>query len=203
MRKIAAQRAPSPACLAATILFYQSLPMTTYIALLRGIGGGIRSLQMKPLIKAVEAIGLADVRTYIATGNIVFSSRKKAPQLARQIEACIEKQFGFRSTTVVLSAAELERAIKDNPFPQADKEPTSLHLFFLAAKPKAPQLEAMLEIKAPNEQFMLQKQVFYFYAPTGFGVSKLAPRIERLLGVAATARNWRTVGKVNEMATAK
>jgi uncharacterized protein (DUF1697 family) len=176
--------------------------MPTYIALLRGIGGGIRSLQMKALIEALEAIGLSDVRTYIATGNVVFSNRKKAPQLAKQIEACIQEEFGFECTTVVLSVEELERAAKGNPFPQADKEPKSLHLFFLAQKPKTPKLEAMNEIKAPTEQIVLKDQVLYFYAPSGFGDSKLASRIERLLGVPATARNWRTVGKLLEMAAA-
>jgi uncharacterized protein (DUF1697 family) len=174
--------------------------MSTYIALLRGIGGGIRSLQMKPLIKALEGIGLTDVRTYIATGNIVFSSRKKAPQIAKQIAACIQEEFGFESTTIVLRIEELERAAKGNPFPQADKDPKSLHLFFLAQTPQDPKLDAMNDIKASDELFVLKKQVCYFYAPTGFGVSKLAPRIERLLGVPATARNWRTVTKVLELA---
>jgi uncharacterized protein (DUF1697 family) len=177
--------------------------MSTYIALLRGIGGGIRSLQMKPLIKALEAVGLTNVRTYIATGNVVFSSRRKPPQLAKQIEACITEQFGFQCPTIVLTVADLERAAKDNPFPQADKNPTSLHLFFLAERPESPRLDAMNEIKESNEQFVLKKQVFYFYAPTGFGVSKLATRVERLLGVPATARNWRTVGKIIEMAAAE
>jgi uncharacterized protein (DUF1697 family) len=174
--------------------------MPTWIGLMRAIGGGIRTLPMKDLIAALEGLGLKDVRTYIQTGNFVFTSAKSAPALMKQIDACIESKFGFESKTFVLSVDELERAVAANPFPQADEVPTSLHLFFLESAPKAPQLDAMNALKAPSEQFKLAKQVFYFYAPKGFGDSKLGKRAERLLGVAATARNWRTVRKLLELA---
>jgi uncharacterized protein (DUF1697 family) len=167
--------------------------MPTYIALLRGIGGGIRTLPMKEAVAALEAIGLENVRSYIATGNFVLSSRKKAPQLARDIETCIEKNFGFFSKTFVLSVEELERAIKQNPFPQAGQDHKSLHLFFLAGPAKDAKLDEMNAIKASSEQFALKKQVFYLYTPKGFSSSKLAERVQRLLGVETTARNWRTV----------
>jgi uncharacterized protein (DUF1697 family) len=175
----------------------------TYIALLRGIGGGIRSLQMKEALAALERIGLTDVRSYIATGNFVFTSRRKPPQLVKSIESCIEENFGFLPKTIVLSVGELERAAKQNPFPQANTNHKSLHLFFLAEIPREPRLDEMSAIRSPSEQFVLKKQVFYFYAPQSFGTSKLGARIERLLGVAATARNWRTVTKLLEMAEVK
>jgi uncharacterized protein (DUF1697 family) len=174
--------------------------MATWIALLRGVGGGIRPLPMRDLTTALEGIGLKDVRTYIQSGNVVFSSAKSATRLAGEIERCIEKNFGFHSKTFVLSVGELQRAAAGNPFPQADKEPKSLHLFFLAKPAKTPQLEAMNEIKAKSEQFVLTNKVFYFYAPDGFGTSKLVAKLGRLLGVDMTARNWRTVGKLLELA---
>ena len=174
--------------------------MPTWIGLSRGIGGNIRTLPMQNLVAALEGLGLKDVRTYIQTGNFVFTSGKSARALIKQIDACIEAKFGFESTTFVLSVPELERAIAANPFPQADKNPTSLHLFFLARAPQSPQLDAMNALKAPSEQFKLARQVFYFYAPKGFGISKLGRRAERLLGVEATARNWRTVGNLLELA---
>lgn len=173
--------------------------MATWIALLRGIGGGIRSLEMKKLVRALEGIGLQDVRTYIATGNVVFTSAKTAAQLSKAIERCIEKKFGFAPTTVVLSPKELEKAAAANPYPQAAENHKSLHLFFLSAPAKSARLDDMKALKKPSEEFVLNGKVFYFYAPVGFGTSKLGARIERLLGVAATARNWRTVGKLIEM----
>lgn len=174
--------------------------MASWVALLRGVGGGIRPLPMRELTAALEDIGLKDVRTYIQSGNVVFSSARSAARLAVEIERCIEKKFGFHSNTFVLSVPELQRAAKGNPFPQADEKPQTLHLFFLAKPAKAAQLDAMNEIKTKSEQFVLKSKVFYFYTPDGFGISKLGAKAERLLGVDTTARNWRTVGKVLELA---
>jgi uncharacterized protein (DUF1697 family) len=173
--------------------------MATWIALLRGVGGGIRPLPMRELARELEGIGLKNVRTYINSGNVIFSSTRAASRLAGEIERCIEKKFGFHSNTFVLSVDELRRAAAGNPFPQADAAPKTLHLFFLAQAPKAPQLDAMNELKTKSEQFALKSKVFYFYTPDGFGVSKLAVKAERLLGVDTTARNWRTVGKLLEL----
>jgi uncharacterized protein (DUF1697 family) len=173
--------------------------MATWIALLRGVGGGIRPLPMRELTTALEGIGLKNVRTYIQSGNVIFSSAKTAARLTDEIERCIEKHFGFHSKTFVLSVPELRRAAAGNPFPQADAEPKALHLFFLAKPAKAAQLDAMNELKAKSEQFVLTSKVFYFYAPEGIGTSKLVAKAGRLLGVDMTARNWRTVGKLLEM----
>jgi uncharacterized protein (DUF1697 family) len=173
--------------------------MATWIALLRGVGGGIRPLPMRELVKQLEGIGLKDVRTYIQSGNVVFSSTRAAARLAGEIEGCIQKKFGFHSRTFMLSAQELRRAAADNPFPQADATPKLLHLFFLSQPPKLPQLDAMNELKTKSEQFVLKGKVLYFYTPDGFGISKLATRVDRLLGVETTARNWRTVGKLLEL----
>ena len=173
--------------------------MATWIALLRGVGGGIRSLPMGELVKQLEGIGLKNVRTYITTGNVIFSSTRSATRLETEIEGCIEKKFGFHSNTFVLSVDELRRAAADNPFPQADANPKLLHLFFLSQAPQAPKLDAMNGLKVKSEQFALQGKVFYFYTPDGFGISKLANRVDRLLGVETTARNWRTVGKLLEL----
>ena len=174
--------------------------MATWIALLRGVGGGIRPLPMRDLTVALAGIGLKNVRTYIQSGNVVFSSPKAATRLASEIERCIEKKFGFHSRTFVLSVGELRRAAAGNPFPQADQEPKTLHLFFLAKPARGAQLDAMNELKTKSEQFVLTNKVFYFYAPEGFGISKLAAKAGRLLGVEMTARNWRTVGKLLELA---
>ena len=71
----------------------------------------------------------------------------------------------------------------------------TLHLYFLREIPQDPDLAKLDEIKKESERFHLDGQVFYLYTPDGFGRSKLAERVERTLGVAATARNWRSVGE--------
>jgi uncharacterized protein (DUF1697 family) len=176
--------------------------MATWVAFFRGINvGGNHILPMKALAALLAEEGLSDVATYIQSGNVVFrSARATAPALEKRIGAAVSKQHGFQPRVLVLSTAELARAIAANPFPQADADPKQLHLFFLAEKPSSANLDALKALEAGSEAFELIDKVFYLYTPEGFGVSKLATRAERHLGVDATARNWRTAGKVLEMA---
>jgi uncharacterized protein (DUF1697 family) len=178
--------------------------MSTWIALLRGVGGGIRPLPMKDLTAALTKLGLADVRTYIQSGNVVFeATRTTATRLSKQIGECIVENFGFESWVMVLTAKELRLAMAANPYPKADAEPQTLHLFFMAKAPPSPDIAGMNKLKAPSESFTLKDNVLYFYAPKGFGISKLAARIDRLLGIETTARNWRTCTKVLAIAEGK
>jgi len=176
---------------------------TTWIALLRGIGGNIRPMSMEELRKLLEKNGFSSVRTYIQTGNVLFEdSKRSATALGKRLEGIISEHFGFESRVVVLSAKDLQRAAAQNPYSAAEKDPKSLHLFFLSEKPRAPDLEALKKLKAPGEDFVLKDRVFYFRADA-FGVSKVPPRVERALGVAATARNWRTVTKLLELSASE
>jgi len=173
--------------------------MNTWIAFLRGIGGGIRPLPMKELQAALAKGGLCDVRTYIQTGNLVFkSAHRSAAPLGKRIGECLSAEFGFEPQVMVLSRKDLERAVARNPFPRA--EANRLHLFFMEQRPAAPDIDAMNQVKAAGEAFVLEDKVYYLHTPEGFGTSKLAQRVERLLGVPATARNARTVYNVLEIA---
>jgi uncharacterized protein (DUF1697 family) len=155
---------------------------------------------MKELRALLENLGLQNVRTYIASGNVVFQSQEKnRSQLASQISAEIEKDHGFAPDVQLLTAEEMEKAIQSNPFPEGEPEPKSLHLFFLAAVPEKPDLEAMDALRAETERFELIDKVFYLHAPDGIGRSKLAEKVGRYIDVSMTARNWRTVGKIMEM----
>ena len=172
----------------------------TYIALLRGINvGGHHKLPMKDLVTLLERLGYEDVKTYIQSGNVVFRSRRNiGSKEAAKISDAIEAGFGFRPRLLILSKAELRAAVERNPFPT--DEGKFLHFFFLEAEPEAPDFEALEAVMTKTEQFRLHGQVFYLYTPDGFGVSKLAERAERYLGVPATARNFNTVSKLMEMA---
>jgi uncharacterized protein (DUF1697 family) len=176
--------------------------MKTYIALFRGINvGGNNSLPMKDLVAALESVGARDVATYIQSGNAVFRSEEQdAALLAEGIRAAIGERHGFEPRVLVLGSEELEEAVGSNPFPEAESEPKTLHLYFLAVSPERPDLDALEGIKGDRERFVLSDGVFYLHAPDGIGRSKLAANAEKLLGVPATARNWRTVRKVMEMA---
>lgn len=175
---------------------------STCIALLRGINvGGRNRLPMKDLVAMLEGLGLESVKTYIQSGNVVFrTSEPDLRQLAERIGSAVNDTHGFEPRVLLLRLEELERAIRRNPFPEAEGEPKTLHLAFLESVPEAPDLEAMERIKAAQERFALDERVFYLHAPDGIGRSKLAEKFERLLGVAATSRNWRSVQKLRALA---
>lgn len=177
--------------------------MKTYIALLRGINvGGNNKLPMKELRQLLNSIGLGNAKTYIQTGNIVFQSEKNAAGLSGLIKSAIEESFGFAPHVLVLSLDKFKKSMESNPFPEAESEPKTLHLYFLDAKPKKPTLEVLENIKKDSEHFLLKDKTFYLHAPEGVGRSKLAARTEKALGVAATARNWSSVAKIKAMAEA-
>lgn len=169
--------------------------MKTYIALFRGVNvGGSNMLPMKSLKALTEACGCGGVQTYIQSGNVVFRSAVSDPmRLAKRLSAAVSRSHGFEPRVLVLTCEDLERAATGNPFPEAAVNPKSVHLFFLSETPEKPDVKALEIIKARSERFALKGRVFYLHTPDGFGTSKLAARAEKLLGVAATARNWRTV----------
>ena len=177
--------------------------MNTYIALFRGINvGGRNILPMKELIAHLQDLECENIRTYIQSGNAVFRHRENSPQrLSGRIRAAIRVTHGFEPDVLLLTEDGLERAVRSNPFPEAELEPSKLHLFFLATVPDDPDIESLEKVRAESERFVLEGDVAYLHAPDGIGRSKLAARLEKALGVAGTGRNWRSVCKILEMAS--
>lgn len=178
--------------------------MSMWIVLFRGVNvGGKNILPMNELVRDLQSLNLENIKTYIQSGNAVFrSSRKVSATLSAKIATRIENRHGFRPHVLILSADQLDHAIESNPFAEAEAKPKTLHLFFLASAPAAPDIESLAKAKLPSERFHLTDHVFYLHAPDGIGRSKLAANAEKFLGVAVTARNWRTVQKLREMAKA-
>lgn len=175
--------------------------MKTWIALLRGINVlGQHRVPMKALVAVLERAGFMRVRTYLQSGNVIFQqARGGARTLSTQIAQAVHESFGFAPHVMLITGAELAAAIRGNPFPGAHQDHKSLHLFFLAATPTRPDLHSLARIDAGREAFALKDRVFYLYTPDGFARSVLRSRIERCLGVAATARNWRTAKELLRM----
>jgi uncharacterized protein (DUF1697 family) len=177
--------------------------MKTWIVLFRGVNVvGRNMLPMKKLVGLLEKTGCSGVRTYIQSGNVVLRSAiADAARLAKRIRATVAAGCGFEPHVMLLDQRELERAAAANPFATvAAANPKSVHLFFLAERPRAPDLESLERHKTASESYVLKGKVLYLSTPDGFGTSKLAARIERALGVPATARNWRTVTMLLELA---
>jgi len=174
--------------------------MNTYIALFRGVNVlGKNLLPMKELVGIFEELGFCEVRTYIQSGNVVFRSapvRKDAA--ATEIGAAIGSRYGFTPRILLLEPPELRHAVHRNPFPTGNGK--ALHLFFLEYPAPKPDLAALQALRTGSEAFVLHETTFYLYTPDGFGRSKLAAKVERCLGVPATARNWNTVRELLALA---
>ncbi|WDQ15101.1 DUF1697 domain-containing protein [Rhodopirellula sp. P2] len=173
--------------------------MTTWIALFRGINvGGKNTLPMAALRSTLESIGCQSVRTFIQSGNVLFSCQPSSKEaIATRIADAVDENFGFRPQVMLLTKDEFQSAVANNPFSDAVALPKTLHYFFLAAPPINPDLATIAELATETERFELIDNVFYLHAPDGFGTSKLVKSVERKLGVGTTARNHSTVEKLS------
>jgi uncharacterized protein (DUF1697 family) len=176
--------------------------MHTYIALFRGINvGGKNSLPMKDLTSIFAILGASNAKTYIQSGNVVFQiSSKDISSFSKRLGSEIKERRGFEPQILVIEPSQVETAMTNNPFPEAESEPSSLHLGFLAFPPENPDLKKLESLKKDSERFCLIDRIFYLHAPEGVGRSKLAASSEKLLAVPMTDRNWNTVCKLKEMA---
>ena len=176
--------------------------MKRWIGLFRGINVvGNNLLPMASLVRHLKAMKLKNIKTYIQSGNVVFdTTSKNLTSLTNSIVAKIADEHGFAPRLLLISPDALQQAIDCNPFPHAGPEPKSLHFFFLDKPSTNPNTTALESAKAETESYVLTDLVFYLHAPDGIGRSKLASRVEKLLGVTATARNFRTVEKLMALA---
>jgi uncharacterized protein (DUF1697 family) len=174
--------------------------MTVSIALLRGINvGGNRKIPMADLRAVFVAAGCERVTTYIQSGNVVFSHRDPpSEELATELSQHIERRTGFDVPVILRSARQLADLVDNSPYP--DAEPTKLFVTFLRAE-RARGAVAGLELGdfAP-ESLVLARHDAYVYLPDGAARAKL-PQVLARLDPATTARNWRTVEKLLELAS--
>lgn len=176
--------------------------MATHVALMRGINlAGKNRLPMKDLNALFTDAGCTDVRTYVQSGNVVFQA---GPDLARRIPGLIEKAIldrsGLRVPVVTRTAAELLKAAKANPYLAREKDTSSLHVAFLAAKPTAAQIKSLGPVRSPPDEFTVRGRDVYLHLPNGVGRTKLSNAyLDSKLGTTSTLRNWRTVLKLVEL----
>ena len=178
--------------------------MARWIALFRGVNvGGKNILPMAELRSDLESLNFQNVHTYIQSGNVVFDAKSRsASGVTRKITKLVKEQYGFQPRVFVLNCDNLVAAIDANPYPDAIAKPKSLHFFFLAKPAVNPDIEALEAARSSSEHYTLTDHVFYLRSPDGIGRSKLAANAEKYLGVATTARNYRTVDKLRSLATA-
>ncbi|MBD0747913.1 DUF1697 domain-containing protein [Streptomyces sp. CBMA152] len=177
---------------------------TMYAALLRGINvGGAKKVPMAELRALLGELGHGAVRTYLNSGNAVFSSESDdTDALAADLERAIAKHFGFEVACIVRTGSYLKAVLDACPFPAEELEGKQLHVTFFSGPAEPDRFEAIDPKAFAPEEFRLGDQVLYLYAPDGLGRSKLAEALSkpsRLKGIDATSRNWNTLKALVEM----
>jgi uncharacterized protein (DUF1697 family) len=165
----------------------------SFVALLRAVNvGGTGKLPMSELKAMCEDLGFSAVRTYIASGNVVFDSRKSEAIVKAELEKRLETYAGKPVGVIVRSAAEMADVVVNNPFPNA--KPNFTVAIFLN---RAPPADTLAGVRGRlDEKIRLGRREIYVHYPSGQGKSKLAIAAAK----SGTARNMNTVAALAEMA---
>ena len=167
--------------------------MGSFVALLRAVNvGGTGKLPMGDLKDICEKLGFESVRIYIASGNVVFTSRKSEAAVKAALEKRLQTYAGKPVGVLVRSAAEMAQVLADNPFPKA--APNRTMAVFLDQAPPADMMAGVRGRK--DEQIKLGRREIYIHYGEGMGQSKLVIAAAKT----GTARNLNTVAKLAEMA---
>ncbi|MCX6560769.1 MAG: DUF1697 domain-containing protein [Candidatus Aminicenantes bacterium] len=176
--------------------------MTRYVAFLRAVNvGGHATLKMESLRRAFMALGFENVRTLLASGNVVFEAGEPAAAgeaMTARIEGHLRDKLGLGTMVMLRTRREIEKLVQRDPFgDEASGRAIEYYVAFLARKPKAgydlPIVSAKdgLELFSVEgrEAFLIRRRVIGRYGSPN-------DLIEAKLGVAATFRNWNTVLKI-------
>jgi uncharacterized protein (DUF1697 family) len=178
---------------------------STYLALLRGINvGGKRKVPMDALSRVFSEAGAGSVRTYIQSGNVVFSSIPEDPSaLAARLSAMIGERFGFPVPVVLRSRDEIARMVQENPYIEEGADPDTLHVLFLADLPRPDLVRALDGFRSPPDAFLVQGREVFLRLPDGVARTKLTNAFfDAGLKTVGTMRNWRTVLRLRELTEA-
>jgi len=167
--------------------------MAAFVALLRAVNvGGTGKLPMTELKAMCEELGFGAVRTYIASGNVVFTSRKSESAIKAALEKRLHAYAGAPVGVLVRSAAEIAQVAADNPFPKM--APNRTVAIFLD---KAPATDVLAGVRGQkDEEIKLGRREIYVHYGDGMGTSKLAIPAAK----AGTARNMNTIATLAKMA---
>ncbi|MEO3786901.1 DUF1697 domain-containing protein [Actinocorallia sp. B10E7] len=177
--------------------------MPGYIALLRGInvGGGTR-IGMAALRELFADLGHSEVKTYLQSGNVLFTSDRPSEGLAGELENRIAADLGVNARVLLRTGDDLGRVFAGNPFLDRESDPVKLHVTFLEETPTPEQAAKLERPSGETAEFSLEGREVYLHCPDGYGRTKLNNAfLERRLGIAATTRNWKTVTALRDLAT--
>jgi uncharacterized protein (DUF1697 family) len=170
--------------------------VTVNVALLRAVNvGGRGTVGMGELRTLFEALGFRSVSTYLQSGNVVFES--DGAVLPGDLELAVADRFAVDTTVVIRSAAAMREVVGSNPF--GGEDATKVHVGFMAACPDAGAVGELDRERFDPERVVVRGTEAYLLLPNGMGRTKLPGRLDRMLEIPVTYRNWNTVTKLLEL----
>ena len=170
--------------------------MTRSVVLLRGVNvGGHNRIAMADLRTLLEGIGCRDVQTYVQSGNAVVDHDGTPEALEQEVARALADR-GLPVPVMVRTGEELARVVEASPW--TDLDPKHFHVAFLSGEPDPAKVAAIDHEALMPERVVVGERVLYLDYALGAGRSKGLDRLR--LGVDATARNWRTVLALRDLA---
>ena len=150
---------------------------------------------MADLRELFTELGYTEVRTVLASGNVIFSGPKAKAR--EQLERAIEERFAMKVDVVVKTMGEIEQILAADPYGEAIENPTRYFVVFLDKTPDAAKLEALAQEDFEPDSFATGTHELYVSCPEGMQNSKLMKALGKPgLAGTATVRNWATVNKL-------
>jgi uncharacterized protein (DUF1697 family) len=174
--------------------------MARHVAFLRAVNVGGHVVKMDHLRKLFESIGLSNVATFIASGNVLFDApARKAGSLEKTIAARLHSALGYEVATFIRSETELSAVARYRPFAEGAVEATSASLYigFLAAPLGQEARRKLSAFRTKVDEFHAHRREIYWLCRTRASESEFSlARFEKECGVRATLRNANTVRRI-------
>lgn len=173
--------------------------MPRYVAFLRGINLGKRRLAMGRLAALFEELGFDDVATFIASGNVVFSSKARdGKRLESRIAKHLESSLGYDVDTFVRTAAEVAAIGKMAPFSDGDRAGNTIHVGFWHERPAPAVARKLAAMRTGYDEFRVVGREYYWLCRGRSSDSKVwaLPEIKALRLPTATMRNMTSIRKL-------
>jgi uncharacterized protein (DUF1697 family) len=147
-------------------------------------------------------MGFANVRTYIQSGNVLFEAPDESTsRLAERAEQQLRAGLGYAGRVFVLTPRHLADAAASNPFdPEASDGAMRCHIMFLSREPESARVDRLMAQQAPEYRFAVRGPVLYYTYAKEYDGKRRTLNFEGILGVEGTARTWKVVRKLVELA---
>ena len=158
---------------------------------------GNNSVKMADLVILYRELGFADAETYIQSGNVIFTSAQPLPvdEISLKIETAILNRFNLNVRVILRTLHEIREIISLNPFLSEERfDPARMAVIFVHEKISGDHIQKVADLDYPPDKFRIIGNDIFTFCPDGFGNTKLYTNFfERKMGITGTARNWKTI----------